>query len=59
MSRQWFPTLCALIVLSAAVGCGDSGNAVVEDTRSPAEIEQQMKDYDKQMEQSTKSNTNS
>lgn len=59
MSQQSLPTLCALILLSAVVGCGDSGNAVVEDTRSPAEIEQQMKDYDKQMEQSTKSNTNS
>jgi hypothetical protein len=59
MSQQWFPTFCALILLSAVVGCGDSGNAVVEDTRSPTEIEQQMKDYDEQMEQSTKSNTNS
>lgn len=59
MSRQLYPALFAFILFSAAVGCGSSENAVVEDTRSPAEVEQQMKDYDKQMEQSTKSNTNS
>jgi hypothetical protein len=42
----------SLSVLSiSAVGCGGPENTVIEDTRSQAEIDQEMEDYDKQMEE--------
>ncbi|MCS7469571.1 hypothetical protein NZK35_23205 [Stieleria sp. ICT_E10.1] len=41
----------SLFVLSiSAVGCGGPDNAVIEDTRSDAEIQQEMEDYEKEME---------
>ncbi|QDV47414.1 hypothetical protein Enr13x_73230 [Stieleria neptunia] len=54
MSRLVYSALFAfsLSVLSfSAVGCGGSGNEVIEDTRSEAEINQEMEDYEKQMEE--------
>lgn len=42
----------SLSVLSfSVVGCGGgTENSVIEDTRSPAEIDQEMEDYEKQMD---------
>ncbi len=53
MSRLVYSFMFAfsLLVLSvSAVGCGGPKNTVIEDTRSPAEIQQEMEDYDKEME---------
>jgi len=42
----------SLSVLSIpAVGCGSPSNTVIEDTRSPADVQQEMDDYDKQMKE--------
>ena len=55
MSRLVFSALFAfsISVLSfSAVGCGGSGeNEVLVDTRSEAEIEQDMADYEAEMEE--------
>ena len=55
MSRLIYSVMFAssLSVLSiSAVGCGGgSDNTVIEDTRSPAEVQQELEDYDKQMEE--------
>lgn len=59
MSRLVYSVMFAfgLSVLSvASVGCGNSGNQVIEDTRPQAEIEQEMADYEKQMEEAEASN---
>ena len=58
MSRLLYSVVCAccLSVLSfSAVGCGDSGNTVIEDTRPAAEIDQAEADYEKEMEESESS----
>ena len=59
MSRVFFLAMFAFSLSVSAIGCGDGGNQVIEDTRSPAEVQQQMDDYDKEMEASASSNTNS
>ncbi len=59
MSRLCYLAMFAFCLSISAVGCGSSGNQVIEDTRSPAEVDQQMQDYDKQMEETAKSTTNS
>jgi hypothetical protein len=38
------------VVFLSTVGCGGSGNTVIEDTRPAAEVQQQLEDYDKQLE---------
>lgn len=40
--------VCMFVVSITAVGCG-SDNAVIEDTRSPDEIQQEMDAYDKEL----------
>lgn len=58
MSRLVFSVMLAfsLSVLSfSAVGCGGPDNEVIEDTRSQAEIDQEMEDYDKQMDEESDS----
>jgi hypothetical protein len=57
MSRFCYGFMCASILSLSAIGCGGSGNTVVEDTRSPEEIEQALKDYDKELEETAKSAT--
>ena len=55
MSRLVYSALFAfsISVLSfSAVGCGGASNEVIEDTRSEADIQQEMEDYEKQMEES-------
>lgn len=37
------------------VGCGGSGNEVIEDTRSEAEINQEEEDYEAMMEETAES----
>ncbi|TWU06005.1 hypothetical protein [Stieleria varia] len=50
MTRLVYLSMFAFALCFSAVGCGSSGNTVIEDTRSPAEIQQELDDYDKQME---------
>lgn len=55
MSRLVYSVMLAfsLSLLSiSAVGCGGGGgeNTVIEETRTPAEIQQELDDYDQQME---------
>ncbi|WP_182871338.1 hypothetical protein [Stieleria mannarensis] len=53
MSRLFysFMFVFGLSVISfTAVGCGES-NTVIEDTRSEEEIQQELDDYEKQMEE--------
>lgn len=57
MSRLCLSSMLILSLALTTVGCGGGGNTVVEDTRSPAEVEQQMKDYDKELEETAKSAT--
>ncbi len=62
MSRLCYSAMFAfsLSVLSfSAVGCGDPGNEVIEDTRPAAEIQKELEDYDKEMESTTTTTTNS
>ena len=59
MSRLFFSALFAFSVSVFTVGCGGSGNEVIEDTRSPAEVQQEQDDYEKQMEETMDSATNS
>ncbi len=40
---------CSVLSISA-VGCGGSGNEVLEETRTQAEIDQEEADYEAQME---------
>ena len=45
-----FTFVCSLIVFTiSSVGCGSSGNTVIEDERSEAEIQQELDDYEEQM----------
>lgn len=59
MSRLFYSTLFAFSVSVFAIGCGGSGNEVIEDTRSPAEVQQEQEDYEQQMEDTMDSATNS
>ncbi len=62
MSRLCYSAMCAfsLCVLAvSAVGCGGSGNTVIEDTRPPSEVQQEIENYDAQMKESASSGTNS
>ncbi|PHQ32306.1 hypothetical protein [Rhodopirellula bahusiensis] len=59
MSRLFFSALFAFSVSVFTVGCGGGGNEVLEDTRSPAEVQQEQDDYEKQMEDTASSATNS
>lgn len=45
-----------LCVSFSAVGCGTPENTVIEDTRSEAEIQKEMEDYDNQLEEQAASN---
>ena len=59
MSRKITSLFFALSLpfLSVAfIGCGSEGNTVIVDDRSEAEVQQEMEDYDKQMEQDASDN---
>lgn len=47
------------VVSISSVGCADSGNEVIEDTRPAAEVEQELEDYDEQMSETKATTTNS
>ncbi|MGV3483375.1 MAG: hypothetical protein ACO1RT_03025 [Planctomycetaceae bacterium] len=59
MARICHAVMFGLGLSIAAVGCGGPANEVNEDTRPPAEVQQELENYDKQMEESAKSATNS
>jgi len=47
---------CLAVLSISAVGCGGkSENTVIEDTRSAAEVQKAMDDYDKEMEEQSAS----
>jgi hypothetical protein len=44
----------AVSCFSFTVGCGDGGNTVIEQEASETELEQEMDDYEKEMEEGAK-----
>ncbi|MCD0459064.1 hypothetical protein [Roseiconus lacunae] len=50
MSRLTFPVLFALVVSISVIGCGSGDNEVIEDTRSQAEIDQELESYEEEMD---------
>ncbi|MCC9641112.1 hypothetical protein LOC71_02420 [Rhodopirellula sp. JC740] len=59
MSRFCYSTMFALGLIFSTAGCGGGSNEVIEDTRTPAEIEQEQAEYEQQMEESMNTGTNS
>jgi hypothetical protein len=44
---------CLSVLSFSAVGCGGSGNEIIEDTRSETVIQQEQDDYEAMMEETS------